>query len=131
MPHNSNRESRIYKNDLRKTKSIRPEDYPTVQEGREAETDFETSTTFGPVIPAIKKEITVTVGGTYQPGSILDLDGMTKSGPFYHVAGIRGDDHGVLKAGKHYRLEIYLVFKREYFGFIPDYYVYIAGFKEI
>jgi hypothetical protein len=55
---------------------------------------------------------------------------MTKSGPFYHIAGIKGDDYSVLKVGKRYRVEIYLLYKREYFGFIPNYYVYIAEFKE-
>jgi hypothetical protein len=119
------------KNELEKYKNMRPEDYPAIKTDREAETNFDTLTAFGPVIPAIKKEIAVSVSGTFQPGALLEIDGMTKSGPFYHIVGIKGDDWGVFKAGKHYSLELYLVYKREYFGFISDFYVYIAGFKEI
>jgi hypothetical protein len=54
---------------------------------------------------------------------------MTRSGPFYHVAGIRGGDFSVFSPSTHYRLKLYLVYKREYFLAIPDYYVYIGEWE--
>jgi len=35
------------------------------------------------------------------------------------------DDFKVLTPGKH-RVKLYLVYKREYFGSIPDYYLFIG-----
>ncbi|ACD67025.1 hypothetical protein SYO3AOP1_1423 [Sulfurihydrogenibium sp. YO3AOP1] len=55
---------------------------------------------------------------------------MTRSGPFYHVAGIRKDILEKMKVGKTYKASLCLVYKREYFGFIPDYYVYLADVEE-
>ncbi len=55
---------------------------------------------------------------------------MTRSGPFYHLAGSRQDLLEELKPGQTYEVILLLIFKREYFGLIPDYYVYLAGLKE-
>ncbi|MGC8758282.1 MAG: hypothetical protein ACP5QX_07585, partial [Caldisericaceae bacterium] len=63
-------------------------------------------------------------------GEILNIKGMTKSGPFYHIAGIREGIFDSLKPGNIYETIICLVYKREYFGFIPDYYVYVADVKK-
>jgi len=62
-------------------------------------------------------------------GVLLEVVGMTRSGPFYHVAGIRGGDFSVFSPSTHYRLKLYLVYKREYFLAIPDYYVYIGEWE--
>ena len=43
-----------------------------------------------------------------------------KWGPFHLVAGVMNDDFKILMPGK-YRVKLYLVYKREYFGGIPDY----------
>lgn len=56
--------------------------------------------------------ITVTTG--YGPGSLLELDDMSKSGPFLHLAGIGGDDWSVLQPGGRYTLTVYPVYRREY-----------------
>lgn len=117
------------KNELDKFRNMKLEDYSLSQE-KETEINLEKMRKFGPVMPPLKKEVKVTVETPYKLGAILDIDGMTKSGPFYHVAGIKGDDLNTLKVGKRYQLLIYLVYKREYFGLIPDYYVYIAEFRE-
>ena len=45
------------------------------------------------------------------------------------LAGIAGGDYGVLKSGRRYRLELCLVYRREYFGFIGNYYVYIMSVR--
>lgn len=79
--------------------------------------------------PPEKKTVTVTVGQPYQEGSILGLDNMTKSGPFYHLAGIRGDDYKTLKTGQKYTMTIYPVYKRDYvLPFAANYYVYVSDY---
>lgn len=117
--------------ELERIKGMKPENYALSKENDEEEVDFEKLKKFGPLMPPLKKEISITVGSPYVAGSLLDLHGMTKSGPFYHIAGIKGDDYGVLKPGKRYQLEIYLVYKREYFGFIQNHYIYVSAFKEV
>lgn len=59
---------------------------------------------------------------------ILRIEGLTRSGPFYHIVGIVGDDYTVVKPGK-YQMTLYLVYPRHYP--FPSYYVYIAAYKRI
>jgi len=58
-----------------------------------------------------------------------DGEGASKSGPFYHLSGITGGDYGILKPGKKHRLQLCLVYRREYFGLIGDFYVYVLGVR--
>jgi hypothetical protein len=60
-----------------------------------------------------KKTVTVLVNGPYKEGSILELEDMTKSGPFYHLAGIRGDDYNAFITGLKYTMTVYFVYKRD------------------
>lgn len=46
------------------------------------------------------KTVSITVTQPYNYCSILELDNITRSGPFCHIAGISGDDFSVLKPGK-------------------------------
>ncbi len=87
---------------------------------------FTEQAAFGPVTPPPKMTVTITVKEASKEGSVLEVEGMTKSGPFYHLA---GGDFGRLKAGQKYEATVYLVFKRESLGFIPDYYVHLADAK--
>ncbi|MEF3255565.1 MAG: hypothetical protein K6348_08410, partial [Deferribacterales bacterium] len=109
------------KKELNKFKNMKPEEY--VLEGKEQEKDL-LNPSFGPLMPPIKKEVEVIVKDRLSTGSMLEVVGMTRSGPFYHVAGMVGELENLPKG--RYKLEIYLVYKREYFGFIPNYYVYIS-----
>lgn len=84
----------------------------------------------GPIIPPQVREARIKVSGRLKQGAILEVAGMTKSGPFYHLAGSRGDILAALKPGQTYDVCLLLIFKREYFGSIPNYYVYLAGLKE-
>jgi len=59
-------------------------------------------------------------------GDFLEIEGLSRSGPFYHVVGIVGDDYTAVKKGK-YNLTLYLVYPR-YYPF-PSFYVYIADYK--
>jgi len=62
----------------------------------------------------------------YAQGTLLEQKGLTRSGPFYHLAGVRGGDYGSIKPGKKYRMTLYLVYPRSYP--FPSYYVYISDF---
>jgi hypothetical protein len=59
------------------------------------------------------------------PNSILYLEHMSKSGPWYHVAGIVGDDYGSLRAGKKLAVTFYRVYQRGYW-YMNSAYVYVA-----
>ncbi|MGB9907017.1 MAG: hypothetical protein ACPLRR_06500 [Candidatus Saccharicenans sp.] len=84
----------------------------------------------GPILPPQVVEARVIVSETLKPGAMLEVAGMTKSGPFYHLAGSRGDILNRLKPGQKYAVILCLIYKREYFGQIPNYYVYLTGIKE-
>ncbi len=61
--------------------------------------------------------------------SILYLEDMTRSGPWYHLVGIRGDDYTVLQPNGKYLMTIYLVYPR-YYWHMKSYYVYIDDYKD-
>jgi len=87
---------------------------------------FAEQAAYGPVTPPQKRTVTLTVKEACKEGSLLEIEGMTKSGPFYHLA---GGDFGRLKPGQKYEATVYLVFKRESLGFISDYYVHLVDAK--
>jgi hypothetical protein len=82
--------------------------------------------TFGYSLPE-EKTVRVKVTHPYAQGSLLELVDMTRSGPFYYVAGIKGDDYKSLKPNETYRVWIDPVYPRDYP--FPSYYVYIEDFK--
>jgi hypothetical protein len=92
----------------------------------DASTVLDESTAWGPMLPAQQREAVVEVKGKYELGSQLEVEGTSRSGPFFHLAGIAGGKVGILKPGKRLRVTMYLVYRREYFGLIGDYYVYVA-----
>ncbi|MCS7241974.1 MAG: hypothetical protein N2205_01530 [Candidatus Caldatribacterium sp.] len=85
---------------------------------------------FGVLMPPQLQEVEV-LAPPQKLGDILEVVGMTRSGPFYHVAGIRGGTFSHFLPSRRYRMTLYLVFRREYFAFIPNYYVYIADWEEM
>jgi hypothetical protein len=91
---------------------------------------FDEATAWGPMVPAERREAVVDVTGPYDAGSLLEVEGTSRSGPFFRLAGILGGDAAILKPGRRYRIAMYLVFRREYFAFIGDYYVYVASIRE-
>lgn len=64
------------------------------------------------------------VEGQCAANAILYMKDMSQSGPWYHVAGIAGDEYNSIEPGKKYSMDLYLVYPREYFG-MKSYYVYI------
>ncbi len=110
--------------------SMPADEYPApVVSATDAASVLDEATAYGPLVPAVRREATVAVTTPYGDGSLLEVEGTGKSGPFFHLAGIRGGDPGVLVKGKRYRATLYLVYRREYFGFIGDYYVYVSGIR--
>ena len=62
-----------------------------------------------------------------KPGvnSILYFDGLSRSGPWYHLAGIAGDQYNALVPQKKYQLKIYKVYPREY-SYMESAYIYLT-----
>ncbi len=109
---------------------MKPEEYPEpVRPQAEGAAILEQTEGFGPVLPPALREVTVAIDQPIADGALLSVAGASRSGPFYHIAGIKGGDYAALKRGKSYRLTLCLVYRREYFGLIGDYYVYVADAK--
>ncbi|MBN2354246.1 MAG: hypothetical protein JXD23_16880 [Spirochaetales bacterium] len=106
--------------------NMTPDEYPAPSDQGKTDGIFSGPDDVGPVVPAFKRTIPVLVRNTYASGSLLDVEGASRSGPFYRLAGIKGGCVCVLKKNVHYDLTVYIVYRREYFGFIKDYYVYVA-----
>ena len=84
---------------------------------------------YGPLMPPLIKEIEVLLQEPLQVGTLLQLKNSSRSGPFYHVAGWSNDLNTHLEPGL-YTAKLYLVYKREYFAHIPNYYVFIEWMKK-
>lgn len=110
-------------------RKMNPDDYAVATSQEENPESVLGQAGFGPVTPARKRTVTVAVQEACKEGSLLPVEGTSKSGPFFHIAGIAGSDYKLLKPGTRHELTLYLVYKREYFGFIQDHYVYIAEVK--
>lgn len=111
----------LLRGELERIQCLSPEEYPLPQENA-------TEKDFGVLLPPLIRRVEVT-SPPRNLGAILEVKGMTRSGPFFHVAGIQGGDFSVFRDTP-YRLTLYLVYRREYFARIPDYYVYIASWEE-
>ena len=80
--------------------SLKPEEYPApVKKPSDPASVLETSGSFGPVLPPLLREVTVKLDGPCAEGSLL------------------------------HRLRLCLVYRREYFGLIGDYYVYVLSVR--
>lgn len=106
-----------------------PSQYALPKPGSEPPPELDSMRSFGPKEPAQTQVVKATLQETCREGSTLEVEGMTKSGPFYHVAGIAGGDYGKLKVGTSCEVTLYLVYRREYVGSFPSYYVFIADWK--
>ncbi|MFN3921715.1 MAG: hypothetical protein ACK4K4_04890, partial [Caldimicrobium sp.] len=113
--------------ELKKFRELSPNSYKLENELRDAPlSDF---SKFGPLMPPVEREVFILIDEpteeSTKDGAMLKVEGMSRSGPFYHLAGINENIVKELKAGR-YKVKIYLLYKREYFGSISNYYVYIA-----
>ncbi|MCS7232752.1 MAG: hypothetical protein NZ900_01420 [Synergistetes bacterium] len=105
--------------ELERFKSMRPEDYPL--EGAQHD-PFKRP---GVIMPPLIEEVEIV--SLPKLGELLKLTKQSKSGPFFHVAGIAKDVSLLAKPDitPPFKAKIYLIFKREYFANIPNYYVYV------
>lgn len=109
--------------------AMKAADYPLPDGRAEPEPALLAPGDFGPLAPPRQKVISIVAGKTCGEGSLLVADDQSRSGPFYHLAGIRGGDCRVLRPGRRYELEVYLVYRRDYVGFIQDHHVYVAAYQ--
>jgi hypothetical protein len=110
--------------------AMSPADYPApVRQEPDAASILEQSMGWGPVLPPLIRELVVNVDGPLADDALLSVEGTSKSGPFYHLAGIEGGDYGMLKKGRRYRFIACLVYRREYVGLIGDYSVYVMDVR--
>ena len=76
-----------------------------------------------------KREVIGWVNQPCKENTILQIEGMTRSGPFYHVVGVKGDNYGIIKPQIKYQITIYLVYPR-YYPF-SNYYIYINNWEQM
>jgi hypothetical protein len=119
-------------NELKEIKQIKDEDFQIPGDSQEDKPNPEDLFTlsFGLIYPCKVIQTEIIADKIISIGDILKVKGMTRSGPFYHVAGIKKDLLEKIRPGKTYKANLCLVYKREYFGFIPNYYVYLADIEE-
>ena len=65
------------------------------------------------------------VQGKAGDNTVLGVEGMTKMGPFYHLAGIVGDNYPSLVPNVSYEMTFYKVYPRSYW-YMESEYIYIA-----
>lgn len=125
----SDKEKKInyLKGELKKFKEMKPDSYEL--EGKHEDEPLIDFNKFGPLMPPIKRTIEVHITEPLKVGDLLSYKGMTKYGPLYHLVGINHKIAEGLGVGI-YKATIYLVYKREYFGFINDYYVYLLDMEK-
>lgn len=85
---------------------------------------FETMDSQDFVLPEKYSEV-AWAQGKARTDSILYVEKMSKSGPWYHLAGIWGDDYTLLQPNEKYKVNIYKVYPRNYWG-MDSAYVYIT-----
>ncbi len=114
------------KNELKRFKEMSTREYNFVNNQSQSTDPLADFGKFGPLMPPIEREVDIIVEEPIKVGAILQVRGMTKSGPFYHVAGMEEGIKKSLEKGIN-RVKIYLVYKREYFPpNIANYYVYLV-----
>lgn len=62
-------------------------------------------------------------------GVLLYVDGMTKSGPFYHLTGIKDGNYAVLAPNDRYNVTFYRLYPRSYWN-MECAYVYVAEVRQ-
>lgn len=69
------------------------------------------------------------VGDNPAKDSIFYVDNMSKNGPWYHLAGIRGESYTALSPNARYSAVFYPVYQRSYWN-MNSAYIYIADYSE-
>lgn len=114
--------------ELRKQNQADSQDLPGLEEGLEAlKAGLIKYQSLNPKDYHLPEEIKSEAWVEGLPGAnaILHVEGMSRSGPWYHLAGIKGDEYSALKPGIKYKMSFYKVYPRSYFH-MESSYVYIA-----
>jgi len=83
------------------------------------------------VIPEKREEIAwISTNEPLGDNSILYVENMSMSGPWYHLVGIRGNNYSVIQPDTKYLMNIYLVYPK-YYWTMPSYYVYVFDINNI
>jgi hypothetical protein len=118
--------------DLRKSGQVRSEDLPRL-EASMAELKKELASYQGMSARDYQLpkpvDMTAWLRGKAKDNAILNFSGLTKSGPWYHLAGVTGGDYSAMKPDVKYNISFYPVYKREY-GFMRSFYIYISDISE-
>jgi len=77
-------------NELKEIKQIKDEDFQIPEDVQEYESKSK-DLSFGPIYPCKAIQTEIITGKRISIGDILNVKGMTRSGPFYHIADIRKD----------------------------------------
>ena len=118
--------------DLKKLDQPDSQDLPGLEEGMKTlKLDLERYQAMDPKGYGLPQEMKLKawVEGRAGENAILHIEGMSRSGPWYHLAGIKGDDYGVLGPDKKYLRTFYKVYPRSYFN-MESAYVYISEYQE-
>jgi hypothetical protein len=76
--------------------SLEPEAYPApVMKPSDPAAGLEASGGFGPLLPPVVREAVVKLDGPCADGALLPVEGTSKSGPCYHLAGVAKGDYYV------------------------------------
>lgn len=83
------------------------------------------------VIPEKRQEIAwISANEPLGDNSILYVENMSESGPWYHIVGIKGNNYTVIQPDTKYLMNIYLAYPK-YYWTMPSYYVYIFDINNI
>ena len=118
--------------DLRKQNPVDSQDLPGFEEGMKAlKADLKKYQSLDPKDYQLPVEVKMTawVEGRPEANAILYVEGMSRSGPWNHLAGIKGNDYGVLKPDIKYMMTFYKVYPRSYFH-MESSYIYVAEYQE-
>ncbi|MCD6568852.1 hypothetical protein J7K70_01750 [bacterium] len=79
--------------------------------------------------PPEKRDVVGWVNDACVENTLLHTENMSRSGPFYHIVGIKGGNWSDIKPKVKYKMSIYLVYPRFYP--FPDHYIYISSYKQL
>jgi hypothetical protein len=119
--------------DLRKQGQTDSQDLPDLESKMSLlKADLEKYRSLGPndYQPSEVIKLKAWVDGRAEANAILHIEEISRSGPWYHLAGVKGDDYNVLKPGIKYMMSFYKVYPTSYFNMVSSY-VYLAEFQEV
>jgi len=116
---------------LRKTKQVDDKDLPALEASLNSlKADLAKYQSMAPAdFQLSEKQVSKAwLDGKAAVNVVLNIPEMTRSGPWYHLAGMVGGDYDAMKPKTNYTVTFYEVYPRNY-GFMHSAYIYIAGIR--